>query len=126
MTMEQPALEGADKTTLGVTEAGRIILEQIMERDDLFNTEAAAFKAVIALAWSLELQVSEVPLPIRTKWAVGGTMSDLVDLVGWYCQSDRPVELANRLADAGLAQVADAIAVGASIDRIFAVQTVNL
>ncbi|CAH0305504.1 hypothetical protein SRABI128_04320 [Microbacterium sp. Bi128] len=124
--MEQPALEGADKTTLGVTEAGRIILEQIMERDDLFNTEAAAFKAVIALAWSLELQVSEVPLPIRTKWAVGGTMSDLVDLVGWYCQSDRPVELANRLADAGLAQVADAIAVGASIDRIFAVQTVNL
>ena len=124
--MEQPASEGADKTTLGVTEAGRIILEQIMERDDLFNTEAAAFKAVIALALSLELQVSEVPLTIRTKWAVGGTMSDLVDLVGWYCQSDRPVELANRLADAGLAQVADAIAVGASIDRIFAVQTVNL
>lgn len=125
MTTDQPTSEGADKTTLGVTDAGRVILEHVMERDDLFNTEAAAFKAVIALALSLELQVSEVPLTIRTKWALGGTMSDLIELVGWYCETDRPVELANRLADAGLAHVADAIGVGASIDRIFAVQTVN-
>lgn len=125
MSTEQTALESADKTTLGVTEAGRVILEQVMMRDDLFNTEAAAFKAAIALALSLELQVSEVPLPIRTKWAVGGTMSDLIDLVGWFCDTDRPVELANRLADAGLAHVAEAIEVGASIDRVFAVETVN-
>lgn len=120
----EPKAEGADKATLGVTAAGADVLAKIMDRDDLFNTEAAAFKAAIALALSLELEISEVPLPIRTKWALGGIMSDVIELIGWYRESDRPVELANKLAEAGLLHIAAEIEVGTSIDRLFSVQAV--
>lgn len=114
--------ESLDKATLGVTESGAEVLEKIMTRPDLFATEAAAFKSAVALALSLGLEPTGDPIRIRTKWSLGGIMNDLAEMVSWYADTETPVDMANRLADAGLAHLADLVDLGAPVGALFSLQ----
>lgn len=116
-------IEEPDKATLGVTDFGGEILTGLMKRDDLFSSEAAAFKSAVALALSLGLEPTQDPFRIKTKWGSGGTMSDLMELVGWYGETDRPVDLANRLADAGLRQLAEQVKIGAPVAALYSLKS---
>lgn len=87
-----------DLVFFSVTEKHKELLRNLEE--ELFETEAGAFKACVALALQKEL----APVPFSkglTTWNPT-TMSDLVDFVQWYTGSNTPVRTANELGHAGL------------------------
>lgn len=52
-------------------------------------------------------------------------MNDLAEMVTWYADTDTPVDTANRLADAGLAHLAELIEVGAPVGTLFSLKRTN-
>jgi hypothetical protein len=87
-----------DLVFFSVTEEHKVLLRELAE--SLFETEAGAFKACVALAIEKGLD----PKPFKngkTTWNAT-TMSDLVDFLTWYQGTSSPIRLANELGFAGL------------------------
>ena len=109
-----------DKVTIGLSDAGQQIMTKIVgDRQDLFSTEAAAFKSLVSLAIRLGLQPSDVQT--TTKWNAG-SLADLVEFVGWYLKTETPVRLAERLGEAGLQHVARSVDRGDNVMDIFEIK----
>lgn len=117
--MEAPQVK-ADKNTIGLSVAGSEVLSKLVtDRNDLFESEAAAFKAVTALAIRLGLAPSPATGGYSTKWALSGTMKELTDFLAWYLETDAPARLAERMADAGFMHIAQKVDLNASLAEIF-------
>lgn len=94
-----------DVVFFSVTEEHKVILRNLAST--LFETEAGAFKACVALAIDKGLE----PKPFskgKTTWNAT-TMSDLVDILEWYQQSTTPIRLANELGYAGIEYLSAAL-----------------
>jgi hypothetical protein len=87
-----------DVVFFSVTEKHKELLRALEE--ELFQTEAGAFKACVALA--LEKQLTPTPFTKGLTTWNPTTMSDLVDFVQWYTGTNTPVRMANELGFAGL------------------------
>lgn len=102
--------EDVDKVTVGLTAEGRAALAELMTTG-WFRDEVDAYRVAIAVALSKGLVTDESRLKgVETKFNVGTLnrrdevrqlLSRLVPEV-----SDRPIEYAERLADAGLRHLA--------------------
>lgn len=112
---EKEVLGTQDKNQIGVTPAGREILEKL--KDDYFASEKAAFQAAIALALELGLEPSN-EAGYETKWGLG-TMSEVLDFLQWYVPTDTPARFAERLGEAGLAHISTKLDIGRTISEIF-------
>jgi hypothetical protein len=97
-----------DLIFFSVTEEDKVVLRQLSE--SLFNTEAAAFKACVALALAEGIPPLDV-VKGSTTWNVA-TMSDLLDFVRWHQSTETPVRLCNSLGHAGIAHVRKQLASG--------------
>lgn len=110
-----------DKVTIGLSDAGQqIMLKIVGDRKDLFSTEASAFKSVVSLAIRLGLAPSDSQ-PNTTKWNAG-SLADLIEFVGWYMNTERPVRLVERLGEAGLQHVARSVDRGDNVLDIFEIK----
>jgi len=105
-----------DKSQIGVTPAGREILERL--KGEYFASEKAAFQASIALALELGLEPS-AEVGFETKWGLG-TMSGVLEFLAWYLPTETPARAAERLGDAGLRYVESGIETGKTVSEIFA------
>lgn len=104
-----------DVVFFSVTEEHKVILRNLS--DTLFETEAGAFKACVALA--IEKGLEPKPFPKgKTTWNAT-TMADLVDFLTWYESTKSPIRLANELGYAGLNYFEDAISRGEEPKEIF-------
>lgn len=104
-----------DVVFFSVTEEHKVILRKLSET--LFETEAGAFKACVALAIEKGLE----PKPFqkgKTTWNAT-TMADLVDFLTWYESTKSPTRLANELGFAGLNYFAEAVDRGEEPKDIF-------
>jgi len=104
-----------DVVFFSVTEEHKVLLRLLSET--LFETEAGAFKACVALAIEKKL----VPAPFqkgKTTWNAT-TMSDLVDFLTWHQSTKTPIRLANELGYAGLNYLDEALKRGADAKDIF-------
>lgn len=87
-----------DVVFFSVTEEHKVVLRKLS--DTLFETEAGAFKACVALAIEKGLEPRAFPKG-KTTWNAT-TMADLVDFLSWYESTKSPIRLANELGFAGL------------------------
>jgi hypothetical protein len=78
--------------------------------DELFETEASAFSACVALAVAKNLTPIDV-VRGQTTWNAG-TMNELVTFVSWKFKTDKPVNLSNKLGAAGIEFLASQIDAG--------------
>lgn len=111
--MSQEARE--DLIFFSVTEEQKVTLRMLTET--LFETEAGAFKACVALALQKGFEPTEFSKG-KTTWN-GGTMEDLVDFLTWYSDTKLPIRLANGLGYAGVEFVEREMAKGAEPREIF-------
>lgn len=96
--------EREDVVFFSVTEDHKILLRELSQ--ELFETEAGAFKACVTLA--IEKGLLPEPFPKgKTTWNAT-TMSDLVDFLSWHQQTKTPIRLANELGYAGLNYLSEA------------------
>lgn len=104
-----------DVVFFSVTEEHKVALRKLSET--LFETEAGAFKACVALAIEKELK----PRPFqkgKTTWNAT-TMADLVDFLAWYESTKSPIRLANELGFAGINYFLEALNRGEEPKDIF-------
>jgi hypothetical protein len=94
-----------DLVFFSVTEEHKVLLRELSE--SLFETEAGAFKACVALA--IQKGLAPAPFPKgKTTWNAT-TMSDLVEFVTWHQATKTPIRLANELGYAGLQYLGEAL-----------------
>ena len=107
--------ERDDLVFFSVTEEQKLILKELA--DQLFETEAGAFKACVALALSKGFAPADFSKG-KTTWNAT-TMSDLVEFLTWYCKTNTPIRVANGLGYAGIQFVEAEIANGKTPREIF-------
>ncbi len=107
--------ERDDVVFFSVTEEQKLILKQLEE--ELFQTEAGAFKACVALALSKGFAPADFSKG-KTTWNAT-TMSDLVEFLSWYCETNTPIRVANGLGFAGIQFVASEMENGKTPREIF-------
>ena len=107
--------ERDDLVFFSVTEEQKLILKQLEEQ--LFETEAGAFKACVALALSKGFAPADFSKG-KTTWNAT-TMSDLVEFLTWYCKTHTPIRVANGLGFAGIQFVESEMANGKTPREIF-------
>jgi hypothetical protein len=104
-----------DLVFFSVTEDQKLILKELEEQ--LFETEAGAFKACVALALSKGFAPADFSKG-KTTWNAT-TMSDLVEFLTWYCKTNTPIRVANGLGFAGIQFVESEMANGRTPREIF-------
>jgi hypothetical protein len=104
-----------DLTFFSVTQEHKDTL--VMLSETLFTTTAGAFKASVALALSKGLAPETFSNGLTQSTAT--TISDLVEFLEWYCETDTPVRLANGLGHAGVAYVKRELERGVDAKDIF-------
>lgn len=103
--------QAKDRVTLGLTSEGAANLERVME-SKWFGTEIAAYRAAIAVALaSGTAKSSDEMKEMTTKFNQGsldpdGSVRDLILLFADGDDRERPMAFAERLAEAGLADMA--------------------
>lgn len=107
--------ERDDLVFFSVTEEQKLILKRLEEQ--LFETEAGAFKACVALALSKGFAPADFSKG-KTTWNAT-TMSDLVEFLTWYCKTNTPIRMANGLGYAGIQFVEAEMANDKSAREIF-------
>ena len=108
-----------DVVFFSVTEDHKVLLRALSET--LFETEAGAFKACVALA--IEKKLAPAPFQKgKTTWNAT-TMSDLVEFLTWHESTKTPIRLANELGFAGLSYLDEALKRNADPKDIFFPET---
>jgi hypothetical protein len=107
--------ERDDLVFFSVTEEQKLILRELQEQ--LFETEAGAFKACVSLALSKGSEPADFSKG-KTTWNAT-TMNDLVEFLTWYCKTNTPIRVANGLGYAGIQFVESEMANGKTPREIF-------
>ncbi len=105
-----------DVAGIGVAPEVRQTLEELQKA--YFLTIGGAFKACVALAIAKNLSLVE-PTKVERTWQTGGAFSDVMDLVAWKFDSDRPAKMVEALGHTGLVHVREQVRAGASFTTIF-------
>lgn len=101
----------SDRVTVGLTPEGERQLAQVME-SRFFTEELTAYRVAIAVALAEdEVTPREEMKNVRTKFNVGsleeeGRLRDIVELVKPHASGEGVMNLAERLADAGIKIIA--------------------